>query len=1681
MNDSREIFPWRARAQHSEAGRRMGPAPWVTTVAGTIVSGLAIAVSAIPLTAEHARGSCNVIPGTVSEFSGAQGALGRAFAAPGEPVQIFLRECDNSAGFTPAASDHVVTIAFRGHGGQPRLHVLASNCGLVNTGACGAPTVCEVATPGMARIQRDTLEGLEFRFPDTDARIGGPADDLTLVGPAAIAVTALGAPLPCALATTSCESQNGLLACVDEFFARDGGCGRSFEHPTFPSFTALPVPNDFAGTCFRDDPPCTAASSELRSVVDGAGNLMFPMAWHGVLAQTPGIPIPRLIRTRVKFPAEVAAPGQISFSSWSPEGRRLPPIFEPQVDPTVVEPDFLTLFGSADAPSTVLRMARRNGTCDGGAKSGVLCSAATDCPGGICRNSCTLAPSVFCASNADCATGACGEIFDFEPLLPAFDGGPLVLGRTVPEFCQAGEAYEVCAGPMDCPDIGDACVSYATEAENLVPFEGITASDEARGFAFRESIDLRDRNGDGDLLDTVITLRDRETGRLQPIPPPAGCGLAPDAQGRSVVRVQQPPYSFPVVAVDSTTIAFLESEATTNRPAALPGFKPCDINADGDTRDSLLRVFDLDGSERSVGIVPTRAVDPSPVVGGAGIAFSGGRLFFRSSESDMAAQITDLASKRPDGTAADADSALPALSHDGRTLRFHSRADNLDGLTNGSVGYVQDRVTGVNQRRPLGAAALDFASPISADGRHLVFRTVAALVGGDTNGVNDIYVDDLQSGVLERASIAHNGDEPNGASTDPSMSADGRFVVYSSIATNLTPGGTNGAPQIFLRDRQLATTELVSQSTGGIQGNDGGDNAVVSADGRFVVYSSGSITLDPDDLNGRTDVFVRDRLLGTTTRVSMAHDGSESNGGSLWPTISADGSTVAFRSGATNLVAGPDANGNVIDTFVHDIASGRTERVTRSTEGTQGSGGSCVNCSAARPSLSADGRYVAFAAPFTNLVRGDTNGANDSFLHDRRTGTTERLSIATDGTQAGADGGNDQHPWVSGDGRYVAFQNSAEALSPDDVAFHDLFVRGPDRSDPLGVDAVLFPDGDLDDTVLEAFDPAAQILSTLCPADDVETDNGSVVFLRPEAEVGTTTANCPDDGPLNADADTDDLVVAAWTGNGAVLNLGRSATAVAIADGHVGALVSESGDGVDHNSDGDTTDDVAQFHDLTDAPGTWLDTNIAATLVGVTQGWGVFAASESGQALWNPATDGNADGDSDDAVLHFASLDAPAAPVNTGQAVQEFALGEPTACPGSGTVHLVAFRTPESNQGGTSLNGDADSTDSVMQVWDLVSGTLHNTGQAAIACPLEACDPRSPYRIEGSKVRFLTLETEQDSDLNGDGSVGGLVVQEFEFCNAVLTTRATANPDAAGDSDPLEEIDESTVVTAGDAGRCALAPTVACTQEGAPCPTGSVCSAGSVPSPRCVLASPGSCRVGGTDCPGATTCVADAVAVGLGNSDLDGDGVADESDNCPEVANSDQADADNDGSGDACDIDHIVCETVPAGASVKIQLKNNANDAKDVVQLQWGKGPAILPAAFGDPLASTGWRLRLQDGSGNLVVESGAPAGGDCGAIDKPRACWKGSTEKGWKYGDKYLTPNGAKTLQMKPGAAGKTKLAFRATGVSLSLPDLATLPLPLTTQIIGTNGKCWQAVFSPSGVSTQKSTLLKGVADVGP
>jgi Tol biopolymer transport system component len=405
------------------------------------------------------------------------------------------------------------------------------------------------------------------------------------------------------------------------------------------------------------------------------------------------------------------------------------------------------------------------------------------------------------------------------------------------------------------------------------------------------------------------------------------------------------------------------------------------------------------------------------------------------------AQVTQRVSLTSLGVQANGFSGFPAISADGRYVAFHSGATNLvPGDTNDwRDTFVRDRQGGTTERVSIGSGGAqgnqesDTASPsISADGRYVAFASAASnLVAGDTNLWGDVFVRDRQLAVTERVSVATGGTQADGFCSRPSISADGRYVAFTSTATNLVPGDTNGRVDVFVRDRQASTTERVSVDSSGAQSNDNCFHPSVSADGRYVAFHSAATNLVVGDTNGTDDIFLRDRVSATTERVSVSSGGSQGNGPSYDASISGDGRCVAFYGTATNLVVG-DTN-RTYDVFVRDRQTGSTERVSVASGGGQASD---VSASCA---ISADGRYVAFWSIAANLVVGDTNEVSDIFLHDRALVATGRQSVDSWGVEAGYVSSD---PTISGDGRRVAFQSLATNLVQADTnAAGDIFLR----------------------------------------------------------------------------------------------------------------------------------------------------------------------------------------------------------------------------------------------------------------------------------------------------------------------------------------------------------------------------------------------------------------------------------------------------------------------------------------------------------------------------------------------------------------------------------------------------------------------------------------------------------------
>lgn len=1435
----------------------------------------------------QAEASCNQIPGTTNIFRGFAGSLNRPFAGPGDAVDIRLSPTCDRALLLPTAEDHAVTVVFKPPRGPRTVVVLAADCaGLQqNLRACEALasvalTRC-VATGGtdlVEIIESDGTRRLRFRFPDTDVDLAAPEDDRTLAGPAVIAVTAAGAALPCALAEEACGPAVEAIACIDTLHAVSGSCDLT-GGAEFPHFTALPPANDFQGLCRQPSPPCRGIAAPLRFTIDVEGNALLPMDWRGILVGE-GIPIARLLRGSTSFEAfpDVLAPIHIArrshLASFSPLGGKLPPIFTPQSS----SGDRLTLFGSADAPETVLRIARR--VCDGGPRADMLCTSDDHCP-----------------------ETACGApIFDFSTRFDSSVGAVLV-----------------------------AADQHALEARDPVPLDALIETQNLFAFVVPEPISDRgsgpaDLNEDGDTEDEVLLIMDPVSGEVIP----SGEGTAP---GRAAARIRQPPFSFPAVEAAGEMVVFLEPEIKQGA---------VDRTADGDVLDAILRVFRVGASGGTELTAGSRlAVDTAPLVNGRVVAMAGQQLFFRRREAAVAARSIERANVASNGAQSAASTAVfqPALNRDGNVVAFQSTASNL------LVGTEKDE-----------------------------------------NGLQDIFVRDRRLGFTSRASVASSGAEANDRSSWPALSADGRLVAFDSNA-DLT-SDTRRSRDVYIHDRNTGSTVsldndrrepsmnadgtviatlntnnndvVVYQGGRGTTAGRNASSATVSADGQVVAYATAG------------QVFAFDRRNGVTTRVDVASSGETANRPSGSPSISGNGLHIAFHSGADNLVAG-DTNG-VFDVFVRDLHTRQTERVSVSSTGLQ------ANAASQRPRISEDGRFVLFESAATNLSPGGSTPG--LYLHDRTTGVTEHIVQA----------GGFPHA-LSGNGLTVAFESPRSDLVPGDTnAARDLFVSSPIQpGDPI-TGADLTGDGDLEDTVLETMDVSG-VIETLGPASLATVMGARAAFLEPEGAtnpitagthapgsglplpidslpgtqvasslevtnngrvvdvdvvglhithpfvrdlvvrlrspagtvvtltsrlgfdgddyIGTTfddeafrtiaSAAAPftgifkplgrlssfrgetaagtwtlevedvaleDMGVLNAwalrllldgsqdlnlDGDLDDEVVQLYDPSTGVENLALAATQLALGHQFLAVLVSERQQGgSDLDGDLDTNDLVLHVFDVDG--GTGINTRLSADTVQISGSLVGLITPEAG--VGRRGTDLNADGDTGDRVLQLYDAEARRllAVVDAAgrrQAVEEMVLG-PAVCHGgerSGAVcerpadcgggwcgpTLVALRTNEAAQN-RPQQPPIDPRRHLLQVYDVRNRRLVNTGQTVVPCAFEACDPRVPYRVRLNTVTFLTSEPIQQADLNGDGDATDLVLQTYNVGFGVGMAPRTG---------ALAARTAGTLSQAACAGRQVAAPVLTlggvslgvCTTTSAPCAQNSDCPGGTcfLPPGGCIL------------------------------------------------------------------------------------------------------------------------------------------------------------------------------------------------------------------------------------------------------
>lgn len=398
-------------------------------------------------------------------------------------------------------------------------------------------------------------------------------------------------------------------------------------------------------------------------------------------------------------------------------------------------------------------------------------------------------------------------------------------------------------------------------------------------------------------------------------------------------------------------------------------------------------------------------------------------------------------------------SFLAAVSQDGDRVAYESQGTNLATGSQEAEGldvFGRDRATKATTL--VSAQSLPAAPPpsyssvrpsISAGGRYIAFESNSDRLIPDSNGVADIFIRDTQNSTTIRASVDSGGLDSNGGSYAPSINRhsgvtpglDGRYVAFESDATDLVGGDTNGMRDIFLRDTTGGTTVRVSLDSGGAQANGHSFAPSVSGDGNLVAFCSYASNLVAGDTNGVADIFVKNLTTGAISRVSTSASAGQASGASTRPVISENGNVVAFLSVAADLVPG-DGNG-VADVFVKTVSTGAIVRASVGASGNESNG------AAANPSLSGDGRMVAWDSAATNLTGDESLGYSDVYVRDLQLGTTVRASVDTGDGEAD---GDSVAPALSGDGLFVAFYTSATDLIEGDInGKFDVVIRGPLR------------------------------------------------------------------------------------------------------------------------------------------------------------------------------------------------------------------------------------------------------------------------------------------------------------------------------------------------------------------------------------------------------------------------------------------------------------------------------------------------------------------------------------------------------------------------------------------------------------------------------------------------------------
>jgi hypothetical protein len=934
-----------------------------------------VGLALFALTPLAAHAGCDVIPGALNAFPSGLGDTNTPFASPDQLVQIRVRPqvCDTeSPGLaTPTASGCLAPTSLRATfvffdqsltPTAPRAVVLARSCGVASDPSSAAyaashlPGVASAECRSVGEAALDVVSvpvtggnecRLNVRLPSTPNPALGP--DFTLSGPTRILVDRTGGPLPAALASTRCAALagSGPLACIDELYKLNGTCDTapSARSDVFSHFVALPRPNVYSEMIA----PNPADRPTVRFALDDRGNVLANVDWTGVLAQDGGadtFPPPQL----VNFFAEIgsglpSAPGAglevvepAAFTSYSPLGIQLPPLFEPSSDSS----QSMTLFGSTDARTSVIRIERLLGRCE---NTGAACLSHAACGGDSCDLD-TRLPSFdlrYCISAGGCV--ASGGVPAPAPIPASGPGGP---GAILPANYSAGiDGFVPLENLNVCRNVADlTCLLRDERLPVLFTDDGSTPL-------------FVDRNADGDTLDTALTLRHANSGEKLPLPPLAAEGVAVTSIHEAIPP--QGPFAFPLVSRSSRNALASGVRASGNGCVATLLAEPdeggSDDNADGESFDPLLRVYCPDAS----GNLVQKAIDPAgnaeklavvakPSVLAPGATLSplqpgleplviaGGQAVFLLDEPGNAEQIgdrADVADTCLGGAPAVGHGGAPAVDASGELVCFESNAQNLvssaDKNKSGADVFCHD------------------------------FRTRETFV------VNRYQEPPswrpLCDGRIIRA---------NGLASSPSVAGSGERarVCYASPATNLVKNDHNGVSDVFLLDRCSCDTIPLSRRNDGSQMTTASGSCDLAASGDVAAFASGGRIYTQRIIGAAPATcgvgpVKSDRLrTGGLTEVSAGVPGTASA-----PTTSGDGNVVAFQV----------ANG--ASTSVYIARPGATPACVNA-DGVPG-------CDGARnPHLSADGRLLSYEA------NDSAAGATGVFVLDLVTGLAEAVGGA---------------------------------------------------------------------------------------------------------------------------------------------------------------------------------------------------------------------------------------------------------------------------------------------------------------------------------------------------------------------------------------------------------------------------------------------------------------------------------------------------------------------------------------------------------------------------------------------------------------------------------------------------------------------------------------------------------------